>query len=358
MPCRIIPLSIAIIIVLVLFCCNSDPPKIVDSGGNSGDTATLIESAEFVHLDTSSFILVTWYTPGNNTPYVYMPEYYLWWEKVIGEPFTDVNGNGVYDWGIDIFISSPDSTNMDLNSNGKYDGPDDPWSPGVPFDDIDGNGTARYDDPPEWDYSVGLPFCDINQNGIRDSVVPLYEMLKCIAVDTDSGSAYQYWHQKEAYSFTSDSGFAYLILPEDWFGHPLRPYTNLNFTMTDSGLIHAANILQVLMLDTGTVWADTQYVDTAWYYIHTPDRRPAEYRKTITLHQQLELEGKTFNDVLQVVWDQQVSDHSGLEGTFWEYYFTRELGFFATKFRPWSNEDVQSYYLYLRHDSLPMPMTR
>lgn len=94
------------------------------------------------------------------------PEPYIDGDINLGEPFLDVNHNGVYDPGIDIFIMSADpSKNMDLNHNSKYDGPSDPWSPGIPFKDLNGNGIY---DPPNGRYDYGEPFLDLNGNGKWD----------------------------------------------------------------------------------------------------------------------------------------------------------------------------------------------
>ncbi len=94
------------------------------------------------------------------------PEPFRDGDKNLGEPFIDVNMNGVYDPGIDIFIASPDpKINMDLNHNSKYDGPGDTWSPGMPFLDLNGNGLY---DPPNGVYDIGEPFTDLNGNGKWD----------------------------------------------------------------------------------------------------------------------------------------------------------------------------------------------
>ncbi len=95
------------------------------------------------------------------------PEPYIDGDRVLGEPFTDVNLNGIYDEGIDIFLFSNDPVlNQDLNHNSRYDGPNDKWSPGLPFADLNGNGIY---DPRNFKYDYGEPFLDLNQNGQWDS---------------------------------------------------------------------------------------------------------------------------------------------------------------------------------------------
>ena len=93
-------------------------------------------------------------------------EPYVDGDSSLGEPFTDVNRNGVYDPGIDIFIMSADpKINQDLNHDGAYNGPSDRWEAGIPF--IDRNGNGIYD-PPNARYDLGEPFTDVNGNGVWD----------------------------------------------------------------------------------------------------------------------------------------------------------------------------------------------
>ena len=104
-------------------------------------------------------------------PAVQTPEEepYVDGDSIIGEPYTDVNSNGVYDEGLDLFFLGTGPDNQDLNHNGKYDGPEntDPqnWTPGVPYLDRNGNGLF---DPPNLQYDVGEPFTDVNGNGEYD----------------------------------------------------------------------------------------------------------------------------------------------------------------------------------------------
>jgi len=97
------------------------------------------------------------------------PEPYIDGDSIIGEPFIDVNGNDTYDDGIDIFIRSAGDDNMDYNHNGRHDGPDNvepnEWVPGIPYLDRNGNGVY---DMPNSQYDVGEPFTDENGNGTYD----------------------------------------------------------------------------------------------------------------------------------------------------------------------------------------------
>jgi outer membrane receptor protein involved in Fe transport len=95
------------------------------------------------------------------------PESFIDGDVVLGEPFTDVDGDGVYSRGIDIFILSPDpAINQDLNRNSEYDGPSDPWSPGIPYEDRNRNGVY---DAPNFRYDPGEKFTDVNGNGKWDA---------------------------------------------------------------------------------------------------------------------------------------------------------------------------------------------
>ncbi|MCB2231308.1 TonB-dependent receptor [bacterium] len=94
------------------------------------------------------------------------PESYIDGDIILGEPFTDVNRNGVYDRGIDIFVRSADtSINDDKNQNGVYDGPNSPWDPRIPFLDRNGNGIY---DAPNFRYDPGEAYTDANGNGSYD----------------------------------------------------------------------------------------------------------------------------------------------------------------------------------------------
>lgn len=84
----------------------------------------------------------------------------------LGEPFIDMDKNGVYNAG-DVWNGS-----MDLNGNGKYDGPNDLWTPGIPFEDRNNNGW--YDSPNgQWD--AGEFYTDMNGNGKWDDSDGFYD---------------------------------------------------------------------------------------------------------------------------------------------------------------------------------------
>ncbi len=91
------------------------------------------------------------------------PEPYVDGDHSLGEPFTDVNNNGVWDsWLLGYEFGEP---YQDLSRNSRYDGPDDPWMMNIPYQDLNGNGIY---DPPNFKYDLGEPFTDVNGNGKWD----------------------------------------------------------------------------------------------------------------------------------------------------------------------------------------------
>lgn len=75
-------------------------------------------------------------------------------DSSLGEPFTDVNNNGIWDdW----------EPFQDVFPNGAYDGPQDPWAPGIPYVDRNANGEFDY---PNSIWEEGEFFLDLDGNGI------------------------------------------------------------------------------------------------------------------------------------------------------------------------------------------------
>lgn len=359
---RIFPVLIAAIMVVVISCGTSGPPKIVDSGGDPDDTLITIEFADYVHFDTDSYILMS-YNYGDH--WGILGELYVWWEEVFGEPYLDINGNYVYDEGIDLFFITSDSTNMDLNHNGRWDGPDDPWEPGMPFDDLDGNGVPRQGEVPYMRlYAEGVPFCDFNGNGVWDSLPQFaYDMVRC-SVNTGTGSSlvYNYWYKHSAYYFISDSGKLYMLPTYSFYHHFFfqeRPAYHVSFEITDSGLVYASeDHLYIHVLDTGLTPADTVLLDTA--YVQNNPSWPVTFSKEITVGEHLELDGTTYEDVIKVGFYNPNSVQHWFDDTLWEFYFTQELGFLGIVFKPTNQNYTQRYFFHRRFDpdTIPLPMTR
>ncbi len=90
------------------------------------------------------------------------PEPFLDGDSIIGEPFTDVNGNGIFEPGIDKW----DRLTQDLDTNGLYNSPEFPWAIGIPYYDRNGNGLY---DIPNFQYDQGESFNDVNGNAEYDA---------------------------------------------------------------------------------------------------------------------------------------------------------------------------------------------
>lgn len=117
-------------------------------------------------------------TPNDN------PEPYVDGDISVGEPFTDVNRNGIWD-GPRVLPGYPlGEPFTDLSYDGKYQGPTDPWVPGIPFQDLNGNGLFDPGATPvsgSWsnldeNYNVGEPFYDVNGDGIRNAEDGYYDL--------------------------------------------------------------------------------------------------------------------------------------------------------------------------------------
>lgn len=106
-----------------------------------------------------------------------IPEPFIDGDRSRGEPFTDINKNGVWDDNYERPLGGTGEPFTDLSGDSKYQGPDDPWVPGIPFDDLNGNGVYDFGTSiPSGAYStdskaygIGEPFVDLNGNGQRDS---------------------------------------------------------------------------------------------------------------------------------------------------------------------------------------------
>lgn len=200
--------TIGLLFVCLTMSCSSDKPS---SPPPVTPNQPIMANDYFFVRDTSEIIILR----AENTRR--MSEPYLMEEAIIGEPYTDMNGNGQYDNGIDGFVrTSNPATNQDLNYNGQHDGPENMWPcswyPPIPFDDLDGNGVCRCeaftDITPDCAYA---PFVDWNGNGVWDSVVFVEEKLMKWHVESDVWlwSADYRWLVEPDYYFLSDSGKKY-----------------------------------------------------------------------------------------------------------------------------------------------------
>ncbi len=130
----------------------------IDLNGNG-----VWDKGDFLHDKNGNGILDN-YREKNIRPATEEP--YIDGDSIIGEPFIDINGNNIYDEGIDQFTICVCPENMDYNYNGLRDGPNDPWTPGIPYIDRNGNGLFE---PRNFQYDEGEPYRDINGNGRHDA---------------------------------------------------------------------------------------------------------------------------------------------------------------------------------------------
>jgi len=307
---------------------------------------------DYVRFDTSRFMIQ------RSTIGLGWVEWYLSCESSLGEPFTDVNGNGVYDPGIDIFVMAVGPENMDYNHNGKHDGPDDPWEPGIPFDDHNGDGERScyslgwY---PERHYETWMPFCDLNGNGRWDSLSNLrHKVVKWGIVNEDStGVEYQPVENDSLFWYTTDSGVQHWQPePHEW----PDSNSNMGFILDDSGLIGTTAHTWLRLLYYGNNTVDTTRMPRWWSgcgYV--------TLRKTVHTDQDLEIYGVLHQDLLMVRFDQPRGDSgqdvSRCENDYWEFYFAKGTGLIAGHFDVHQRLRETWYYYDRQFDSAPILMT-
>lgn len=170
----------------------------VDADGNG-----IYSEGDFLQLDGNQNGL---YDPGrelnqfagDGTTPNDTPESFVDGDVSLGEPYTDVNRNGVWDGPQVIPGYALGEPYEDLSYDGKHQGPSDAWRPGVPFQDLNGNGLFDPGGAPvsgSWsinddDYQLGEPFYDLNGDGVRNRQDGYY----------DPGRGYDYdvvWHERK-----------------------------------------------------------------------------------------------------------------------------------------------------------------
>ncbi len=238
-----------------------------------------------------------------------IPEPLVNWEQSLGEPFTDSNGNGVYDPGVDSF--------QDLNNNEVYDGPDDPWTEGIPFDDIDGNGEFR-EDPGNHisNYQIGLPYADFNENHIHDGdLKAVYGVMKWVKGSWLYGlpAYYPVSADNAVYRFVSDSGLTYDL--------PFSFSPTMNAMIVESdGLYYRLDPDPVKVLGKGEITKKSGIVSKL-----SQTAAPNEYTRTVTLDTFLVIDGVAYNDLVRV----QLEDSDDQ----YIFYFARKRGVVAYEYR-------------------------
>ncbi len=324
-------LLLALLLAVSLGCGDSD-----DS--STGPEYPTVNLADYVDFDTLQHYLLK----VDDSQTFLCPEIYLWWEENFGEPFTDVNENGEYDPGIDIFIMGVGDDNMDLNHDGRYNGPDEPWEPGIPFDDIDGNDTCRqqssyfsgYFGPPN------VPYYDANGNGQIDSYLSYrnFVVRPVLVQETDTSMWWAFEAPDTVLYYVSDSGITYYVTLGEAYcavcthteplgllkleGQRLLYHVSYGATPYTSGL--------ELVFELGPAAAFSASSERLPF---EPGSDSGSYYRRITTGQTLNLDGVNHRDLLRVRCDQlQFGDlyyGPDLDGAFWEFYFSRENGIIA-----------------------------
>jgi hypothetical protein len=288
-------------------------------------------------LDTTGYFVVRWSGWDRTEPFLNT-------EKIIGEPFTDNNGNGVYDAGVDGFVISTDpARNQDLNHNGKYDGPNSEWTPGIPFDDIDGNGLPRNEGN---GFLPGVPYCDFNHNGKRDGD-PYWSEVFCLRryLSDSTGDFYQFRLSDSTFSFHSDSGITYVVSTGP-FSPSWSPAQSL--------------VLRADTLKFGTIpvlFGDTIVPDTLQDSVVEGGSRLVFTRATIT-NSTYNFFGMQTSGLVRVIVD--VSDAAPINylGMRLEIYFAPGKGPIGYVYRPSSQVQNQYFHFGERVATLPIAMTR
>jgi len=128
-------------------------------------------------------------------------EPYIDGDSSLGEPFTDVNRNGVYDAGVDIFVTAFDEDiNDDKDRNNAYTPPSAfYWSPGIDYIDYNGNGVFDF---PNGTYDPGEPFVDENKNGVYDDAGDNGSAFLLYGFGASGDDYYTFWTEEKVDKYT------------------------------------------------------------------------------------------------------------------------------------------------------------
>lgn len=344
---------LAIALVAVALTCGDSPT------GSEGVTYTF---ADFVHFDTAVYLLKSVKSIGQ-----LHSEPYLWYELTLGEPFTDVNNNGAYDDGIDVFIICDCDSNQDLNHNGIYDGPGGYCEAGLRFDDINGDGICQGWLSHHWSYQPNLPYADLNQNGVYDSTLDYsVAVVKCApTVDTTGDTSFVYYFHDSAFIFVSDSNLTYFLPGWVLYGKE-ESYKALQgeFQISDSGLQFYHRLdFTVPVLDSGIItfgYDEVEVLISVWHFPDPVYMTPLIFTKTVSVGQSLVIWDVHYKDLLLVkLVYPPISTDNGTETPplyFFEFFFSQDRGLVAVFYR---SAIMGGYFCFdTQFDSIPLPMTR
>lgn len=353
------PRFLILIFFLLSFLPFACSERAVDPDGNSPAT---LDVSPLLSFDDSRYYKLFALHVANDY------ELYVDGDRVIGEPFIDINGNGVYDRGIDIFYMSPDpDVNMDLNHNGSYDGPYSTWEPGIPFDDY--NRNDQYDRP-NTVYDTSEAFCDLNGNGrfdsfLRDTLVFIVQP----RVDTTSplGRLQEFAILDSIWHFISDSGYV-VRLParsrRSWDAVRNRRLAFLVSSFVSNGRIDFlaqtlfSDTLVLPLFDSLTIPVMTSRISADW--LNVP-YEPFEFNRSYQLGDTLTIDGYQYDNLVRVTFDSLSCADSVRESSFENAELTFWIDLNRGPLAIQSNQLLSSARKVLivpLSDTLPLPMTR
>jgi hypothetical protein len=319
--------------------------KPVDSDKYSTPTEDSVYFEEYMHLNTSAYNVIGWSSGYTLKKY----EWAIDGERSLGEPFTDVNGNGEYDPGIDEFIISWDTDlNQDLNHDSRYTYWYEPWTEGVPFDDLDGD--SIYDWPAgDYKYKPGFPFCDYNNNGVCDSMLDYNGVVSKLywLYNLNDDTVYAYKNpQTEIYTYISDSNQIYSF-PNIMLNYPLNSFS---FIVNKDGLMLRDVNCLVPILGRGSIIPETGEDISI-----LKGSSQIYFMRDIKINQELVIDNIKYDSLLFISYDRhpdaQYSFHY-----YYKFYLDRTIGLLLFSYR---NETDSSSFIFLsRYDSIPIPMTK
>ncbi len=371
---------LALLVSVSLWSCSDDDKQIVNS-----HTAYIL--GDLVNFDSSQPIMTARYS----APYYDQSELYIPNDLSIGEPFLDIDGDGVYTPGVDYFHywgPEPETEtlyfacdsiidtacvhprlvsqanpgwermlivtlgNQDINLNGVYDGPNAIWTPGVPYEDLDGDGLYdRY----FTGYQPGLPFADLNGNGVFDQTMKTHYGVGKYRVE-NYGPDYQYSRisltsadSETVYRFVSDSGVAYDF--DGWYRGPEA--SGLKFNLDGAGLWFSMySYSPLLLLEHGEVKEHRERS------VRITDQL-SEIR-SITFNERLIISPREYTnlvvvDIPRLYETADTTQKIDMQARF--YFSPNQLHLLAMRLVP-PGEDSIWIYLNRRIDTLPLPMIR
>ncbi len=344
MPARILLLT-ALLALAILACSDNNEP--------TGPVEQAPQLADYLWFDTTSLLIV-------RSPQSGGAETYIDADSIVGEPFGDANGNGVYDRGIDTFVMSLDpAVNMDFNHNGRHDGWTDPYYVGEPFDDYNLNGVY---DQPDQRYEVGEPFLDIDGDGTWDAGLAGQVVKGRWDVVDSIESVYRWYYCDSIARWVSDSGGVYVFPAHKWvwdFSRDdfLRDWS-VSVRRTADGLVYEGSNQWVFPL-TGPGAAQVGVETVAVAYITDTARmvRSTEFGQSVTY------DSTTYDNLLRIRFDSLVLG-SGFAPSvsFAEFYFSLDRGFFLAVWQMYGDSHfydgpMQAGIIGMV-DSVPLPLIR